>query len=110
MAATAAERQNRKAFLANLWIQALTEAADDTEIRAFLRGHVREVHDYVAESLGRCQNEGGIAPDRDANAEAWIFLAVGLLTTFAQRLGGLLGASDLEAIRESRFRWLNPTA
>lgn len=110
MAATAAERHNRKAFLANLWIQALTEAAEDEEIRGFLRRHVREVHDYVAESLRRGQQVGGIATDRDPNAEAWIFLAVGLLTTFGQRLGGLLRESDLEAIRQSRFRWLNPTA
>jgi TetR/AcrR family transcriptional regulator len=110
MAATAAERHNRKAFLANLWIQALTEAADDAEIRRFLRDHVREVHDYVAASLRRCQAEGGIAQDRDADAEAWVFLAVGLLTTFAQRLGGLLRDEDLASIRQARFRWLTPDA
>lgn len=106
--ATASERHKRKAFLANLWIQALTEAADDAEIRAHLRGHIREVHDYVAALFQRCQDEGAVTRDRDPNVEAWIFLALGLLTTFAERLGGVLTERDLAAIRESRFRWLNP--
>jgi TetR/AcrR family transcriptional regulator len=110
LVSTAAERHKRKAFLANLWIQALTEAADDAEIRGFLRAHVREVHDYLATTLRRCQADGGLFPDRDVDAEAWIFLAVGLLTTFAQRLGGVLKEPDLEAIRQSRLRWLVPGA
>jgi TetR/AcrR family transcriptional regulator len=109
VAATAIERQKRKAFLANLWIQALTEAADDAEIRTHLRNHVREVHDFVADVFSRCQEAGGIRADRDANAEAWIFLAVGLLATFAQRLGGVLTERDLESIRRERFRWLLPS-
>jgi AcrR family transcriptional regulator len=106
IAATAAERHKRKAFLANLWIQAITEAADDAAIRAYLRSHVREVHDYVAELFQRCQDEGAVSSDRDANVEAWIFLALGLLATCAERLGGVLTEKDLAAIRESRFRWL----
>jgi TetR/AcrR family transcriptional regulator len=110
IAATASERHKRKAFLANLWVQALTEAAEDAEIRAYLRVHVREVHDYVAALFGRCQDQGAVTRDRDPNVEAWIFLALGLLTTFAQRLGGVLTERDLAAIRDSRFRWLSPTA
>ena len=30
--------------------------------------------------------------DRDPDAEAWIFVAGGLLRSFADRLGGVLGA------------------
>ena len=30
---------------------------------------------------------GGILPDRDANAEAWIFIAIGLLGTVGRRVG-----------------------
>lgn len=60
--------------------------------------------------MRRCQAEGGLHPDRDVDAEAWIFLAVGVLATFAQRLGGVLGERDLQAIRQSRLRWLVPEA
>jgi AcrR family transcriptional regulator len=106
VASTAIERQKRKAFLANLWIQALTEAADDAQIGAHLRSHVREVHDFVAALFRRCQDAGGIPSERDASVEAWIFLAVGLLATFAQRLGGVLSERELESIRRERLRWL----
>src|SRR3954452_10402173 len=95
-------RGHLKGLLANLWIQALTEAAEDEEIRAFLRAHVREVHDFVADLIRRCQAAGGVPADRDADAEAWIFLAGGLLVTFAQHLGGVLSEDDFERIRTAR--------
>ena len=106
MAKAAIERHRRNAFLANLWMQAITEAADDSEIRSYLRRHVGEVHDHVAGVIGRCQEAGVVPPDRDASAEAWIFLAVGFLATFGQRLGGVLTESDFAAIRSSRRRWM----
>ena len=41
-----------------------------------------------------------IHADRDPVAEAWIFIAGGLLATIDHRLGGLLG-DDLERVRAS---------
>jgi len=108
MARAAALRHRGKAFLANLWIQALTEANDDAEIRAYLRRHVREVHDFVAAGIRRCQEVGAIPLDRDPDAEAWIFLASALLATVAQRLGGVLTPDDVAAIQHERRRWLIP--
>jgi hypothetical protein len=43
--------------------------------------------------------------DRDPVAEAWIFVAGGLLGTMDHRLGGVLGA-DLQRVRAERRRWL----
>lgn len=106
MAGVALERHRVKAFLANLWIQAVTEAGGDEEIRRYLRGHVREVHDFVAGVIRRCQEEGVVPSERDAGAEAWITLAVGLLATFGQRLGGVLTDEDFGAIRAARKGWL----
>ena len=40
------------------------------------------------------------------DVEAWIFLAGTLLLSLADRLGGLLGERELEAIRAQRLRWL----
>ena len=51
---------------------------------------MREVHDYVADVIRRSQEAGGIFPDREASAEAWIFLAIGLLGTVGRRVGGLI--------------------
>jgi AcrR family transcriptional regulator len=93
-------------LLPNLWLQGVTEAGEDEEIQAHVRAHVREVHDYVAESMRRNQTAGGIPVDRDADAEAWIFLAGGLLRSFADRLGGVLGPAEFAAIGRERRRWL----
>ena len=90
---------------ANLWIQSLTEASDDPEIRRYLRKHMREVHDYVAELMRRSQEAGGVLPDRDPSAEAWIFIAVGLLATVGRRVGGLL-EEDFPAIFAARRKWM----
>jgi TetR/AcrR family transcriptional regulator len=97
--------KEQRSAVAQLWLQALTESGDDPEIRRYLRKHLRDVHGFVAEVMRRCQAAGAIAPDRDPRAEAWIFIAVGLLTAVAGRLGGL-PATDLERIRASRRRWL----
>jgi AcrR family transcriptional regulator len=90
---------------ANLWIQSLTEASDDPEIRRYLRKHMREVHDYVADVMRRSQEAGGVLPDRDPSAEAWIFIAVGLLGTVGRRVGGLL-EDDFPAIFAARRKWM----
>ena len=107
MGRVSAARRERKGFLAKLWIQAVSEAGEDAEIRRYLRRHIREVHAFVADVVRRAQAEGAIPEDRDASAEAWIFLAVGLLATFGERLGGLLSADDLASIAEARSRWVS---
>ena len=52
------------------------------------------------------QADGGVPAERDADAEAWIFVAGGLLRSFADRLGGVLSDADLDAIGRERRRWL----
>jgi AcrR family transcriptional regulator len=94
-------------LLPNLWLQGVTEAAEDEEIQAHVRTHVREVHDFVAALMRDHQITGAIPADRDPDAEAWLFLAGGLLRSFADRLGGVLGASEFAAIGRERRRWLS---
>jgi TetR/AcrR family transcriptional regulator len=89
----------------DLWMQAVVEAGDDPEVRKFLNRHMREVHDYMAEVIGKVQAAGVVDPARDADAEAWIGLAGGLLGTIGRRVG-LLKDSDFESIRASRREWL----
>ena len=89
-----------------LWIQALSEAGEDEQIRSFLRRQLREVHDYVAAAVRRAQAAGGVPADRDPDAEAWIFVGAALLLSFADRLGGLLGPDDFGRMAAERRRWL----
>jgi AcrR family transcriptional regulator len=93
--------------LVDLWIQALTEAAGDEVIAAALRAQIREVHDFFASLIRGAQQEGYVHEQRDAEAEAWLFIAGGLLATIDHRLGGLLG-SDLEKVRAARRQWMAP--
>jgi AcrR family transcriptional regulator len=99
------ERGAGRVVLVDLWIQALTEAADDPEIRRALRAQVREVHDFVAGVIRRAQEAGGVIADRDADAEAWIFISLGLLTTIDRRLNNIVG-DEFEAIFTSRREWM----
>jgi AcrR family transcriptional regulator len=99
------ESPDPKLRCADLWVQALTEASDDPEIRKALRRHMREVRAYVADVIRRSQAAGGILPARDANAEAWIFISIGLIGTVGRRLGGLL-QDDFPGIIASRRRWM----
>ena len=94
-----------RVIMVDLWIQALTEAADDPEIRRGLREQVREVHDFVAGVIRRSQAAGGIRLERDADAEAWIFISLGLLTTIDRRLGTLVG-NEFDDIVASRRAWM----
>jgi AcrR family transcriptional regulator len=91
--------------ISNLWIQALAEASDDREIARYLRKHMCDVHAYVAGVVQRAQAEGGVPRDRDPAAEAWIFIALGLLSMADRSLGGLMD-SAWPVIRESRRRSL----
>jgi AcrR family transcriptional regulator len=91
--------------LAELWVQALGEASEDAELRRHLRRHMREVHDFLAALIQRGQEEGVLHPDRDANAEAWSFLAGGMLGMVGRRIG-LLDDQEVQAIRTARLDWL----
>ena len=99
------ERGAGRIVLVDLWIQALTEAADDPEIRRALRAQLREVHNFVADVIRRAQAAGGIVSDRDPDAEAWIFLSLGLLSTIDRRLGNLVG-DEFDDIVASRRAWM----
>ena len=91
--------------LAELWVQALGEASEDVELRKHLRRHMREVHDFLASLIRRGQEEGVLHPDRDADAEAWSFLAGGMLGMVGRRVG-LLDDEEVKAIRTARLDWL----
>jgi AcrR family transcriptional regulator len=90
----------------NLWVQAITEAGEDPEIRRYLRRHIRELHDFIQSALERGQAAGGVPKERDAEAEAWIFIAGALLLSVADRLGGLIDQDDLMRIARARHTWL----
>jgi AcrR family transcriptional regulator len=98
-------RAAARIVLVDLWIQALTEAADDPEIRRALRGQVREVHEFVADTIRRAQELGGILESRDADAEAWIFISLGLLSTIDHRLGNIVGG-EFDDVIASRREWM----
>jgi AcrR family transcriptional regulator len=98
-------RASARIVLVDLWIQALTEAADDPEIRRALRQQMREVHGFVADLIRLAQAQGGVLPGRDPDAEAWIFISLGLLSTIDHRLGNIVG-DEFEDIVASRREWM----
>ena len=98
-------RGGKRIRVIDLWIQALTEASEDKVIAAALRQQVREVRDFFADVIRDGQARGVVQADRDPEAEAWIFVAAGLLATMDSRLGGLLG-DDLERVRAARRAWM----
>ena len=91
--------------LAELWVQALGEAADDPELRKHLRKHMREVHDFLADAIRRGQEDGSLHPDRDPEAEAWVFMAGGLFGMVGRRVG-LLDDVEVARIRAARLDWM----
>jgi AcrR family transcriptional regulator len=93
--------------LVDLWIQALNEASDDAVIAKAVRRQIREVHAFFAGVIEQGQAHGAVNAERDPVAEAWIFVAGGLLATIDHRLGGLLGP-DLERVRASRRAYMRP--
>ena len=94
-----------KLRLVDLWIHALTEASEDAVIAKALREQIREVHAFFADVIRQGQIRGVVNPGRDPVAEAWVFVAGGLLATIDHRLGGLLGG-DLDRVRASRRAWM----
>ncbi|HZR95144.1 MAG TPA: TetR/AcrR family transcriptional regulator [Gaiellaceae bacterium] len=91
--------------MAELWVQALSEANEDPELRKQLRRHMREVHDFVAGVIRRGQEQGVLHAGRNADAEAWTFLAGGMLGMVGRRLG-LLAQDEAKEIRQARLDWL----
>ncbi len=99
------ESEQRRPVVSSLWIQALAEAPEDEHIRRYLREHMREVHAYAADVIQRAQEAGGVPRDRDPDAEAWIFIALGLLSMADRALAGLM-EDYWPAIRAARLRAL----
>jgi AcrR family transcriptional regulator len=91
--------------MAELWVQALSEANEDPELRRELRKHMRQVHDFVAGVIRRGQEEGSLNAARNADAEAWTFLAGGVLGMVGRRIG-LLEEAEVQEIRQARLDWL----
>lgn len=97
--------RSAKLQLAELWVQALSEASGDPELRRYVRRHMREVHDFLAGLIRRGQEQGAISAERDPDAEAWIMLAGGILGMVGRRVG-LLDDEELAGIRAARLAWL----
>jgi TetR/AcrR family transcriptional regulator len=97
--------KDRRGQLAHLWLQSLTEASDDPEVRKFVRRQLQTVHRYVADVMRRSQEAGGILPARDPEVEAWVFISLGLLGTVGRRLGGVVG-DDFPRIMSARREWM----
>jgi AcrR family transcriptional regulator len=91
--------------MAELWVQALGEAAEDPELRKHLRSHMREVHGFMASVIRLGQEQGVLNASRNADSEAWTFLAGGVLGMVGRRIG-LLTENEVTAIRSSRLDWL----
>jgi AcrR family transcriptional regulator len=91
--------------MAELWVQALSEATEDPELRKHLRTHMREVHDFIADVIRRGQAQGVLNASRNPDSEAWTFLAGGVLGMVGRRIG-LLNEDEVTAIRASRLDWL----
>ena len=94
-------------LLPSLWMQAITEAGEDDEIRRHVSLHMREVHDFFADFVRRMQDAGVVHTEREPDAEAWVFVGVIMLASVADRLGGLLGPEEFAAILAQRHRWLS---
>jgi AcrR family transcriptional regulator len=92
--------------MAELWVQALSEATEDPELRKHLRRHMRDVHDFFAGVLRRGQEEGVLHPDRDADAEAWSWMAGSLFGMVGRRVG-VLDDEEVARIKQARVDWLS---
>jgi TetR/AcrR family transcriptional regulator len=97
-----------KSVLGNLWVQGLVEAENEPEIRTELRASLRAAHAFVENVIERVQAAGAMPSDRDASAEAWLFLATGFFCAASRRLDGVLTDEDVEGIKASRRAWLLP--
>jgi len=105
MGAAFLESAEQRPLAANLWMHALAESSEDRRIARYMRKHMREVHSFVVDVIARARDRGAIPADRDPDAEAWIFLGLGLLSMADRTLGDLVGES-WSSIRASRRRSL----
>jgi AcrR family transcriptional regulator len=92
--------------LIDLWIQAVSVAPEDEVIAGAVREQIGEVHAFFADAIRRSQEIGDVLPERDPVAEAWIFVASGLLLTVGNRVGGVVSADDFQRIGLQRRRWM----
>ncbi len=99
------ESEAERPLISHLWVQAIAEGSEDEAIGAYMTEHMREVHAYAANVIRRAQEAGGIDSARDPEAEAWIFIALGLLT-MADRVLGEVMRECWPGIRSSRLSWL----
>jgi AcrR family transcriptional regulator len=99
------DSEDHRPVITNLWIEALAEASDDEETRRRFREHLMDVHGFVADVIRRSQAAGGVSPERDPDAEAWMFIANGLLSIVDRRLGGVLDEA-WPKIRAARRAWM----
>jgi AcrR family transcriptional regulator len=96
-----------KSALSQFWVQAMTEALEDPEIRRFMRRHLKAVHAYLARLIAHGQALGIIHPDRDPEVEAWSTIGGITFGAMSERLGGLLDGVG-PRIREQRRAWMMP--
>jgi TetR/AcrR family transcriptional regulator len=52
--------RDAKPVVSDLWMQAVVEAGDDEEVRKFLKRHMREVHNFMANVIQRVQEAGSV--------------------------------------------------
>ena len=89
---------------ARLWLFAITDLADDPKAKPHVVAFTKGLHEYIADMLARAQDAGGIAPDIDPRAEAWIFLSIGVMRSMSRRLDGIADA-DFPAVLAARQAW-----
>jgi AcrR family transcriptional regulator len=99
------ESEEKSPVISHLWVQAIAEGSEDAVIGDYMKKHMRQVHDYAVDVVRRSQAAGGIAKDRDPDAEAWMFIALGLLTMADRVLDGVIGNCWAD-IRRSRLQWM----
>ncbi len=102
------EIRKTKPQLIGLLVQGLADAPADPTIQAYMRKHVRRVHGLMTKVFTAVQERGGIAPDRDPQAEAWTHMGVSFVSMLAGRLGVMTDA-DVEQSIAQRRRWLTGT-
>jgi AcrR family transcriptional regulator len=99
------QSEEQRPLISHLWVQAIAEGSEDPDIRAYMNRHMREVHAYVVEVARRAQAAGGVVKERDIDAEAWIFIALGLLSMADRVLEGVMH-DCWPGIRRSRATWI----
>jgi TetR/AcrR family transcriptional regulator len=99
------ELRSRKPYLSVLLVQALSDAAQDPAINAYMQKHVRRVHELMTRVLAAAQVGGAVPADRDPSAEAWTHMGISFVSMLAGRLG-VMSDADVERVTVERRRWL----